>query len=75
MFMPKRCCQFETDSRPLYDYTSELAATQGLKVLKQTHDLYQSDLVDPVLSIRTTYESAGSPPACPICYLQFEIGW
>ena len=75
MFMPKHgVVNLKTDSRPLYDYTSELAATQGLKVLKQTHDLYQSDIVDPVLAIRTTYESRWLAAGLPICYLQFEIG-
>lgn len=74
-FLPKHgIINLKTDSRPLYDYTAEVVAAQGLKVLRQTHDLYNSPPVDPVLSIRTTYENRWLAAGLPICYLQFEIG-
>lgn len=46
----------KTDSDFFYGYTREQIALQDLPVLKETTDLYQSNLVDEVLSIKTYYE-------------------
>lgn len=46
----------KTDSDFFYGYTREQIALQNLPVHKETTDLYKSDLVDEVLSIKTYYE-------------------
>ncbi|MDR2285447.1 MAG: tRNA (guanosine(46)-N7)-methyltransferase TrmB [Sphingobacterium sp.] len=46
----------KTDSDFFYGYTREQIALQNLPVIKETTDLYKSDLVDEVLSIKTYYE-------------------
>lgn len=46
----------KTDSDFFYGYSREQIALQNLPVLKETTDLYNSDLVDEVLSIKTYYE-------------------
>ncbi|ERJ57789.1 tRNA (guanosine(46)-N7)-methyltransferase TrmB [Sphingobacterium paucimobilis] len=46
----------KTDNDGFYNYTLEQIQQQSLPVLKETTDLYKSDLVDQVLSIKTYYE-------------------
>ncbi|MBL1410272.1 tRNA (guanosine(46)-N7)-methyltransferase TrmB [Sphingobacterium faecale] len=46
----------KTDNDGFYNYTVEQIQQQSLPVLKETTDLYKSDLVDQVLSIKTYYE-------------------
>lgn len=46
----------KTDSDFFFNYTVEQIDLLKLKKLKETTDLYQSDLVDEVLSIKTYYE-------------------
>lgn len=46
----------KTDSDFFYGYTRDQIALQNLPVIKETTDLYKSDLVDEVLSIKTYYE-------------------
>ncbi len=46
----------KTDNDALHAYTLETATEAGLQLLKQTDDLYRSDLLDDTLSIKTHYE-------------------
>lgn len=46
----------KTDSDLLYESSMEQLQEYGAEVLTHTTDLYQSDLVDDVLSIKTYYE-------------------
>ena len=46
----------KTDSDFFYNYTIEQIEQLGLTKYKETTDLYKSDLVDDVLSIKTYYE-------------------
>ncbi|MFD1771379.1 tRNA (guanosine(46)-N7)-methyltransferase TrmB [Sphingobacterium suaedae] len=50
------CMHLKTDNDGFYAYTLEQIDMLDLKKLKQTTDLYNSDLVDQVLSIKTYYE-------------------
>lgn len=50
------CMHLKTDNDGFYAYTLEQIDMLNLKKLKQTTDLYNSDLVDQVLSIKTYYE-------------------
>jgi len=46
----------KTDNDGFYNYTVEQIQTLGLSKLVETSDLYQSELVDEVLAIKTYYE-------------------
>lgn len=73
-FADKDCIvHLKTDSHPLYAYTLEIVRSQGLPVLASTDDLYHSDLVDDVLSIKTTYEKIWLAQGAKICYLSFQL--
>lgn len=63
----------KTDSFPFYEYTLEVVAEQKLEILRQTDDLYNSSIVDEVLSIKTTYEKIWLKGGSKICYLQFKL--
>lgn len=53
---PDGMMNLKTDNDGFYAYTLEQIALQNLKKYKETTDLYRSDLVDHVLSIKTYYE-------------------
>lgn len=63
----------KTDSKALYDFTLEVIAEQKLEILKQTDNLYSSDLLDDILSIKTTYEKIWLKEGLDICYLQYRL--
>lgn len=46
----------KTDNDGLYNYTLETLVDQSLSIQLQTSDLYQSEQIDEVLSIKTYYE-------------------
>ncbi|PUV23311.1 tRNA (guanosine(46)-N7)-methyltransferase TrmB [Sphingobacterium athyrii] len=53
---PEGMMNLKTDNDGFYAYTLEQIELQNLKKYKETTDLYRSDLVDNVLSIKTYYE-------------------
>jgi tRNA (guanine-N7-)-methyltransferase len=53
---PEGMMNLKTDNDGFYAYTLEQIDLQHLKKYKETTDLYHSDLVDNVLSIKTYYE-------------------
>ncbi len=63
----------KTDNDGLYAYTLELLAGQGLPIHIQTTDLYHSEAVDDVLSIKTYYERKYLEVSKNINYLRW--GW
>ncbi|MDE6334175.1 MAG: tRNA (guanosine(46)-N7)-methyltransferase TrmB [Muribaculaceae bacterium] len=65
--------RLKTDSPFLYTYTRAMAALNGLRCDVDTDDLYHSDLVDPILSIRTHYESQWLARGLTIKYLAFAL--
>jgi len=46
----------KTDNDGFFAYTLEQIEALGLTKIKETTDLYKSDLVDDVLAIKTYYE-------------------
>lgn len=70
---PHGIINLKTDSRELYDFTLAVIAEQKLNILKQTPDLYASDLLDDILSIQTTYEKIWLKEGLKICYLQYQL--
>lgn len=63
----------KTDNDGLYLYTKEKVAELGLITHKDTDHLYQSDLVDEVLSIKTHYERIYLNKDKSINYIQFSF--
>ncbi len=62
----------KTDNDGLYAYTLEQLTALDLPVIAQTADLYRSDLVDDVLSIKTYYEKKYLAVAKNINYLKWR---
>ncbi len=63
----------KTDSDLLYLYTLEIAKYNNLKVECFTDDLYNSNLIDDSLSIKTYYENQFLEQGSNINYLRFKL--
>lgn len=64
----------KTDSKELYDYTlNEVLIPQNRKVLVSTNNLYDSNIIEDVISIRTFYENIYLSQGKPITYLKFQL--
>jgi len=67
----KGVIHLKTDSNFLFTYTSEMVKINRFPVLIQTEDLYNSGIVDEILSIRTAYEQQWLERGIPTKYLRF----
>ncbi len=65
--------RLKSDSPFLYAYTRAMVELNGLKKEIDTDDLYHSDLVDPILEIKTHYESQWLARGLTIKYLAFAL--
>jgi tRNA (guanine-N7-)-methyltransferase len=63
----------KTDSRELHDYTLEVIAENDLPCEGACADIYGTGLVDPALSLKTTYERRFLAEGKPITYLRFGL--
>jgi tRNA (guanine-N7-)-methyltransferase len=63
----------KTDSVELYAYTKKLIELNNIELVKDTDNLYESDLVDDTLSIKTFYEQQWLEQGKPIHYLRFKL--
>lgn len=63
----------KTDSDLLYEYTLETLQELGIKADRSTADLYHSELIDPVLSIKTFYEKKYLEQNKNINYVQWRF--
>lgn len=73
-FAKHKCLvHLKTDSQELHEYTKAVVAENKLTVLACTNDLYSSDLVSPILSIKTFYEQMFLDQNKPITYICFEL--
>lgn len=70
---PDGVVRLKTDSPFLYAYTRAMAVLNGLKLKVDTDDLYHSDIVDPILAIRTHYESQWLARGLSIKYIAFVL--
>ena len=70
---PDGIMHLKTDNDGFYAYTLEQIELQDLPKLKETTDLYRSDLVDEVLSIKTYYEKKYLAHDKNINYVQWKI--
>jgi tRNA (guanine-N7-)-methyltransferase len=63
----------KTDSSLLYEYTLSLVLFNKLEIIANTDNLYNSNLIDEVLSIRTFYENQFLSQQKSIKYLKFRL--
>jgi tRNA (guanine-N7-)-methyltransferase len=63
----------KTDSKELHDYTKALVELNKLETEICTDNLYNSAIVDHVLSIRTYYEQKFLEKGKPITYIKFKL--
>ena len=63
----------KTDSVELYTYTKQLIELNNIELVTDTDNLYESDLVDETLSIKTFYEMQWLEQGKPIHYLRFKL--
>lgn len=73
LLKPGAKVNLKTDNDGLYNYTCEKVEELKLVVHKNTNDLYRSDLVDEVLSIKTHYERIYLKHDKNINYIQFSF--
>ena len=67
----KGIIHLKTDSRFMYTYTCEMVRINNFQILMQTENLYESELTDEVLSIRTYYEQQWMERGITTKYLRF----
>lgn len=70
---PGGCVNLKTDNDDLHAYTAEKINELGLKLHIRTEDLYHSEYVDEVLSIKTYYEKKYLQSNKNINYLKFSF--
>lgn len=63
----------KSDSNFMYQYTEAMVAENQFEVIRQTTDLYHSELLDEVLSIQTFYEKQWLDRGLSIKYLAFRL--
>ncbi len=63
----------KTDSAELYQYTKQLAEINKLEIVIDTDNLYNSAIVNEILSIKTFYEQQFLAQSKPIHYLRFKL--
>ncbi|MVZ66287.1 tRNA (guanosine(46)-N7)-methyltransferase TrmB [Sphingobacterium sp. DK4209] len=73
ILIPQGIMHLKTDNDGFYAYTLEQIELQNLPKNKETTDLYQSDLVDEVLSIKTYYEKKYLAVDKNINYVQWRF--
>lgn len=73
ILVPEGIMHLKTDNDGFYAYTVEQIELQNLPKLKDTTDLYHSDLVDEVLSIKTYYEKKYLAVDKNINYVQWKF--
>lgn len=74
LLQPKGVFRFKTDNTDLFNFTlEELALRKDISNLKVTHDVYQSELKDEVMDIKTRYELMFAQKGETIKYLRLNF--
>lgn len=63
----------KTDNRDLYEYTLDVIKINNLNLIRHTSDLYQSDCLDEITSIKTFYEQLFLKEGKLITYIEFTL--
>lgn len=70
---PKGIIHLKTDDPGFYQYTLDVIQDYQHRLLYSTNDLYLSELMDDVGSIKTYYETRWLEMGKKICYLRFQL--
>jgi len=70
---PDGAINLKTDSFELFSYTCDTIENTGSKMLFASPDLYNSNIKDKVLSIKTFYENQHLADGKKICYIKFTL--
>ena len=73
IMVPNGIIHLKSDSNFMYRYTEAMVAENQFEVIRQTDDLYHSDLLDELLSIQTFYEKQWLDRGLTIKYLSFRL--
>ena len=73
IMVPGGIIHLKSDSNFMYRYTEAMVAKNQFEVIRQTDDLYHSELLDEVLSIQTFYEKQWLDRGLDIKYLAFKL--
>jgi tRNA (guanine-N7-)-methyltransferase len=70
---PEAVIHLKTDSDFLYDYTLEIVKQEGCTILEKLDDVYLEKPDDPLLSIKTYYETMHLEKKKTIHYVSFRL--
>ena len=73
IMIPNGIIHLKSDSNFMYRYTEAMVAENQFEVIRQTDDLYHSEILDEVLSIQTFYEKQWLDRGLTIKYLSFRL--
>ena len=73
IMVPNGIIHLKSDSNFMYRYTEAMVAENQFEVIRQTNDLYHSEILDEVLSIQTFYEKQWLDRGLTIKYLSFRL--
>ena len=73
LMVPSGIIHLKSDSNFMYRYTEAMVAENQFELIRKTDDLYQSELLDDVLSIQTYYERQWLDRGLSIKYLSFKL--
>lgn len=71
--VPNGIIHLKSDSNFMYKYTEAMVAENRFEVIQKTEDLYHSEILNEVLSIRTFYEKQWLDRGLSIKYLSFRL--
>jgi tRNA (guanine-N7-)-methyltransferase len=71
--IPNGIIHLKSDSNFMYLYTEAMVAENQFELIRQTDDVYHSELLDEVLSIQTFYEKQWLDRGINIKYLSFKL--
>ncbi len=71
--IPDGIVHLKSDSNFMYRYTEAMVAENHFEIIRQTDDLYHSELLDDVLSIQTYYEKQWLDRGITIKYIGFRL--
>jgi len=73
ILVPNGMIHLKSDSNFMYKYTEAMVAENRFEVIRKTEDLYNSPILDEVLSIKTYYERQWLDRGLSIKYLSFRL--
>jgi tRNA (guanine-N7-)-methyltransferase len=69
----KGVIHLKTDNAGLYHYSLKVANYNNLEILRKSNDLYNGEITDDILSIKTHYENIFLKEGLKINYLEFRL--